>query len=150
MAEENYENLDTLDLIEIIGRELMLKIDRTKPTGPRNYYQCSQILLKVEEMRDKKGRTGEQEVAERLSKYAKAMAMPVPQARELRKLIQQATKKEKQIQKWASVQPGDIKELVEIIGKILAILISALAVYDRVRKTKRKAKTTKSKASNRK
>lgn len=150
-GEQILDNIDASDTIK--SKEL----DK-EGSAPRSYYSVSKVLLDVLDLELKQGKAGEKEIAEKLGKY-QARNLPVRKflqsrelpnselpkqfKQELRQLLELAEKKQKEIAQWSSVNPGDLKDLVDIIGKILQIVIAALAVYHGVKAGKNVTKRVK-------
>lgn len=137
---------DILDDVRKLGLEILSTIDPKAKESARSYYSVSKILLDVDDVETKKGKAGEKEVADALSRHTvKFSKLPrawstMPEIEQLRKLIQVAEQRQKDMLKWQTVTPENLKDIAELIGKMLVIVLAVLAVYDRARKAKKSSK----------
>lgn len=136
--------LSNIDAKDVVNEKQTLKGDDGKTitivksgNAARSYYSVSKVLLDVLALELKQGKASEREIADALGKHLQSRVLD---KKELDELLRLAQKKQREISQWQTVNPSDLKELIDILGKIMQIIIAALATYQAVKKAKQVVK----------
>lgn len=152
------ERKDTLSQIREVGEMLLENVkaqatsedEKVSSAAPRAYYSISKVLLDVIELDVKAGRASKQEIASKLAgvqfaslrtNSAEYRLLGDDTDKTLQSLLKQAEAKQAEITRkaqFATIQPGDVKELIDILTRIFALMVGAISAYKTVKELKAK------------